>query len=189
MTENIRSRQNKGRSVGLLALVAAIALIVGGLAGFLLWGIPSSTTARQDALPDIDKPTIVTEAQLKKLSAYLGPIYWAGADTDSRYEFTLAAGGAVYVRYLPSSAQTGTKNEYLTVATYRSSGGPVEDFSTVDGAIKATSGALILQKPEAPKSAYFSFPGANFQVEVFSPKTGEALDLVESGTVTLVSSQ
>lgn len=184
-TQTQKSPGSRSRYAGLIVVIALAALVLGGLGGFFLAkSLPSADD--EFSLPDLDDPTLLSQSELRELSSYLGPIYWDGPEPDSRYEVTLASGGAVYVRYLPSDAEVGTDSEYLAIATYRSANGPIEDFTSVEGAVEASGGALIVQNEGAPNSAYFSFPGASFQVEVFSPEKGEALDLVQSGSVTLV---
>lgn len=107
-----------------------------------------------------------------------------------RYELTVAA-GTTFVRYLPNGVDVGDSDtDHLSVATYAGVSGYATLLATAedDGVTSMTSesGALIVQHPDAPNSVYFSFAGADFQVEVFHPVDGEALSLVQSGRVGLL---
>ena len=47
------------------------------------------------------------------------PVFWAGPQAGTTYEFTETSDGSVYVRYLPEDAEVGDPSpDFLTVATY-----------------------------------------------------------------------
>lgn len=135
-------------------------------------------------------PKLVTIDELKDLGAEQGPIYWAGPRKGTKLEVTVTTQGGTYVRYLPEDAEVGTKDLYLTIGTYDS----INGYNALAAAKKkdadvevSKSGAVIATFKSAPKSTYFSFPEATFQVEVFSPKDKEARELTESGAIGLVT--
>lgn len=137
-------------------------------------------------------PTDATEvaaSDLEELAADVDyPVYWAGERGDTKLEQTVTEAGNVSVRYVPPGAEIGTRESpFLTVSTYPLDGGydALLAASKMPGAetITADSGALIVTQRDNPESAFFSFRGQNFQVEVYDPKPGRALELVRSGAV------
>ncbi len=138
------------------------------------------------------EPTILSAAAIVSVAAENGPLYWAGPMEDVRYEVTVTADGSAFIRYIPLDADAGAEDQYLTVATYRFVDGygelqvvGAEPGSTMT---ETQNGAIIVTNTASPNSAFFSFPGAAFQVEVFSPVAGEALELTETGAIRLVGS-
>ena len=134
-------------------------------------------------------PEAATEEDLVALSQDLGqPVYWAGPRENTTYELTVIGNGSVYVRYLPSDAEVGSKPLALTVATY-----PLPD------AYKATkriaSGTVTVDAPDDayamhtkgnPHNVYLAYPGEDVQVEVYSPLPREAPRLVRQGEIVSV---
>lgn len=114
------------------------------------------------------------------------PIYWAGLQQTSLYELTRLPDGKVYVRYLPSGVDAGDKRLLLTVATYplKDAYGTTQKAAQQAGAtpVSAGDGAVAFQG-KGSSSVYLAFAGVDAQIEVFSPTTGEAGQLVESGQI------
>lgn len=131
----------------------------------------------------------VAEPDLTALEGTLGhPVYWLGRRPPSQVEMTREADGSVYLRYLLEGAEAADpRGSYLTVGTY-----PVVDAV---GALRRTAagerrqlrrlegGAWLLADAAPTRSVYLAFPKADIQVEVFDPKPGRALKLVEAGAV------
>ncbi|WP_454050186.1 hypothetical protein [Cellulomonas sp. Marseille-Q8402] len=140
-------------------------------------GTPSATAVAEGV------PTLVTPAELVTFAGSRGLVYWAGEVADHSIEVT-AGSAATYVRYLPAGAAAGTDEPALTVATYPDVDG-YASLQALDGAgtTVAASGALIFAPESAPSSVYFAFPGSTFQVEVYSPAEGHALELTNGGSV------
>jgi hypothetical protein len=173
-----------------IVAVVVAALIVAVIAFLLLSGgddeDSGSTTA--PAPPAVAVPaTVVAADDLRDLSTELGhPVYWLGERPGTEFELTREANGDVYIRYLNGDAEAGDpRPRFVTVGTY-----PLED--AVAAVKRAAAGAetkplpiahggYAFVNPDSPDSVYFAYPGANYQVEVFSPKPGEALRLVTSG--------
>ena len=134
----------------------------------------------------------ISLAQLRDFAGTLGrPLYWAGAAETGRYELTRTKAGAVYVRYLPESAQVGSSNPtYRTVATYPQA----HALATIQATAKAqgvrtislAGGGLAFQDAKRPTSAYLAYPGADVQVEVFDASPGRALELARTGAISAV---
>lgn len=132
-------------------------------------------------------PKVVTLEQLRTEEGTQGlPIFWAGPQGSSRLELSRSADGSTFVRYLGTSSP-GDRVPRLTVATYPRADG----FGDVAGAA-AQPGATQISLPNAglaviaadrPTSVYLSYPDAQYQVEVFAPKAGDAERLVRAEAI------
>jgi hypothetical protein len=165
----------------LIALVTAAALALIGI-----WVI--SVGGNNVSLPTGLAPAAVSQAQLEKLASETKhPVYWA--DTKSgAYELTRTTDGRIYVRYLPSAAKVGDPSaKYLTVGTYpeKNAFRSIQRAAHRPGAVsvKLANNGLLVFNAATPKSVYFGYPGANYQVEVFDPSPEQARALVLNGTV------
>jgi hypothetical protein len=127
-----------------------------------------------------------SRAQLRSLASALGhPLYWAGARRNTTYEVTRTKDGRVYVRYLPLGVRVGDKSAgYDTVGTY-----PQRDTLTNLKAAAAKLQATVFDLPgggrayidtKRPTSAYLAYPGADVQVEVYTPDPAKSERLVTS---------
>jgi hypothetical protein len=177
-----------------IVAVAAAALIVAVVA-FLLIGGDDDDSQPEPAPPAVSvktEPAIVSAADLSRLSVELGhPLYWLGPRDGADLELTREGNGDVYVRYLTGGAEAGDQRpRFITVGTY-----PVADaIAAVQSAAEEADtqplpidhGGLAFVNPDNPSSVYFAYPGADFQVEVFAPRPGEALELVSGGKVLVV---
>ncbi len=135
-------------------------------------------------------PEIVSPAELADFAAESGrEIYWIGPRSGARYELTDAPQGRIYVRYLRGGAEAGDERaDFVTVATY-----PAEDAVArlrqaardQPGAElgRTADGAVLLTEPSSPLNAYVAYPGADLQVEVFSPLPDHARRLAARGEV------
>jgi hypothetical protein len=140
------------------------------------------------SLPPGPGPAAVSEAQLKEVAAKTDhKVYWAGAESGA-YELTRTTDGRIYVRYLPAAARVGDPSaKYLTVGTYPAKNAfrSIERAAHRPGAVsvKLADNGLLVFNASAPKSVYFGYPGANYQVEVYDPSPAQARTLVLNGTV------
>jgi hypothetical protein len=168
--------------VGLLILVAvligAVALLGGGSGG----GSSDGAGAKGVAL---------SAPELAAAAGKLGrPVYWIGprSGTDS-YELSVTPDGRAYVRYLTGGAEAGDpRPDFLTVGTYTvpEAAQALQDATTGGtGSQKLTrhEGYEVLGSGEAT-SAYAVFEDQpDVQVEVFSPRPGEAVRIAGSGSL------
>lgn len=147
--------------------------------------LPSTEhTPRQPALA-----RAVTERQLAAEAASLGrPLYWAGRRAGTTYELTRTADGRVYVRYLVRGAEVGSPSaDFLAVATYPQTDGfeQVRSVAGKTGNVRIdlpARGVAVVDRSRA-SSVYLSYPGADYQVEVYSPEPGAAERLVRRGAI------
>jgi hypothetical protein len=98
----------------------------------------------------------------------------------------------VFLRYLPAGVRPGAAQEqFLMIATY-----PYPDAHTAARkAIKESpslryrevpNGGLAVVDPDAPTSVFLTFPGVDYQIEVFSSSPARARDIAASGRVTKI---
>lgn len=164
-------------SIGLLA-IATILAIVGG-------GSKEGQTVQAPQIP----PRFATAAELLAAEQKVGHrIYWAGPRRGTKVELSSKPGGDVLVRYLTPGVNAGAPDaEFLTVGTY-----PVPDAqAALRRAAQASGGkighvaggGMTLVEPTSELSAYLAYPGADLQVEVYDPKPGSALKLIEAGAI------
>jgi hypothetical protein len=138
-------------------------------------------------------PFEARRGELRDLAAFLRvPIHWAGARDGFRYETTVSSEGGVFVRYLPRGVAVGDRRpRFLTVATYRQRNGwaalraATRRASTVS--LDLARGGLAVYDRGRPTSVYLSYPGADYQVEVYHADAATARRLVLSGQVRSVS--
>jgi hypothetical protein len=135
-------------------------------------------------------PALVTQAQLERLAAAVGhPVYWAGPKAGYSYEATVTHGGRFYVRYLPSGTRAGDpRASFLVVGTYTEPGSFVDlkRAAKQDGSVSVgiDRGGIAVFSSQRPTSVYFGYPGAKYQVEVYSPSGTAASSLVLGGKIT-----
>ena len=174
-------------SVGAAALIVAVAaylLIDGGS------GSDDSGSGPPPAAASVKTaPAVVDSGDLRALSAELGhPLYWAGPRPGTELELSREGNGDIYVRYLTGGAQAGDpRPNFLTVGTYPvpDAAGAVRRAASQAGSepLDVAHGGTGFVDPDSPGSVYMAYPGADYQIEVFTPASGEALRLVEAGKI------
>jgi hypothetical protein len=135
-------------------------------------------------------PTLVSQTQLERLPAAVDhPVYWAGPRNGLSFELTRTANGRTFVRYLPPGVPAGdARPDFLVVATYSRTGSfaALQRAAEKPGSVtaKLPNRGLMVVFSSKPKSVYFGYPSAEYQVEVFAPSSTVARRLVLSGTIT-----
>jgi hypothetical protein len=179
-----RAKAPKNAHVQLSAL-----LLVGLIALLASWFLMHGGSERKSApLPAVGRPGIVNETQLRALAAQSRfPVYWAGPKHGA-YELTRAQDGRIWVRYLQSASQVGTRSaKYLTVGTYPGK----HAFLAIRRAarrpgglsLQIPNGGLLVFNTNSPKSIHFGYPRTSYQVEVFDASPQQARTLVLGGKV------
>jgi hypothetical protein len=168
-----------------LAVLAVAVAVAAAVVGWLL--VHNGSDTRSPATPS--GPALVSQTQLEELaSSSAQPIYWAGPRKGFSYELTRTADGRTYVRYLPHGVVAGDRRaEFLVVGTYERSHA-FSDLSRAGtrsgaGSVKLARGGVLVLTERRPHSAYFSYPGASNQVEVFAPSDATARALVLNGDI------
>lgn len=177
----VKTQRNPYVQLGALLLVAFVALVA-------TWLLVRGGSDKAAPLPQVGKPAIVSEAQLHELAAASKlPVYWAGKQSGA-YELTRAGDGRVWVRYLPSASQLGTRSpKYLTVGTYPAKGAflSLRRAAARPGglSLKLDHGGLVVLNTRTPTSVYIGYPRAKYEVEVYDPSATVARTLALSGKV------
>jgi hypothetical protein len=171
------------RWLTILLAVLSVALI----ASVVVW------LTRDDSSPSTSatgEPAAATGTGLSEFAGEQGsPIYWLGPRRNETYELTDSESGRIYIRYLTGGAKPGDKRaKFITVATYPTENGVAalrKAAREQKGAklAKTDDGAVLLIDPSSPDNAHLAYPGANPQIEVYSPVPGEALRLAARGEV------
>jgi hypothetical protein len=168
--------------------IVAVALA----AGFISWLVLRSDTEHMAVSPTasaVAVPEIVAPARLRALAATLGhPVYWVGMKPGMRYELTQAAGGRIFIRYLPPGVKVGDRRAaFLTIGTYPQRGAfaQIRAAGERPGAVtvKLTGAGIAVYDSARPTSVYFAYPGSPVQVEVYDPSSRIAGRLVLGGQV------
>jgi hypothetical protein len=134
------------------------------------------------------RPAIVSQAQLERFARTLDyPLYWAGPKPGFSYELT-AASRRVWVRYLPAGVRAGdSRSDFLVVGTYKQphSYANLQRAANRSGGVsrRIAGNGLLAYSAAKPTSVYFSFPGADYQVEVYTHSTKTARSLVLGGAI------
>jgi hypothetical protein len=167
------------RPQDLSLLVLGVGIVVAALA--VVWLLVGRGSTATHAARD-GGPKIVSQAQLERFAGSLDyPVYWAGPKPGYSYELT-SSPARVWVRYLPSGVKAGDpRPNFLVVGTYKLS----DAFAGLERIAKSSTsvsrsirdGGLLVYDAQRPTSAYFSYPGVKYQVEVYarSPQTSRSL--------------
>jgi len=189
VTENVVEQRRDGRrrppqrhlAVLVVAVVAAAVVVA------LLFTHKSSSAESASAGGG---PVLLSQSQLERLASTVEhPLYWAGPKAGYSYEATVTRGGRFYIRYLPSGTRAGDpRASFLVVGTYTEPGSFVDlkRAAKQNGSVLVgiDRGGIVVFSSQRPTSVYFSYPGAKYQVEVYSPSGNAARSLVLGGKIT-----
>jgi hypothetical protein len=168
-----------------IAAVLALAALVAWLA------VSGGGGASKPTVAPTPQPLTVSTSGLERLQQLLKqPIYWLGEEAGVGYEFTQTPNRRVYLRYLPEGVKPGASGSYRTVGTYPMANAfaVTKQASLKLGNVRIAVGgnAVAFAPGRATRNAYVAFPGVPYQVEVYDPSPGRAIQLVASGAVTRV---
>jgi hypothetical protein len=133
------------------------------------------------------KTVPISEQGLETLAGALAqPIFWAGAKPGYHLELTRENDGRVFIRYLPLSAQIGSKKAYVTIGTY-----PLQGAFSVTKTVAArpdsvtvpVQGGVAFYARDDPTNIYVAYPGDAAQIEVYDPWAPGAKKIVTSGSI------
>ena len=114
-------------------------------------------------------------------------IYWIGDRPGYAYELTKPSDNRVFIRYLPTGTDVGTRKPYLTIGTYptKNAFATVRGRAAQSGSVKITPGrgAVAYYRTDTPTNVFLAYPGVDYTIEVFDPSPGRARDLVAAGQV------
>ncbi|MFN0153599.1 MAG: hypothetical protein ACKVUT_04405 [Gaiella sp.] len=149
---------------------------------------PASPPPPAEVRPTLDARTVSIGELKAEAQAQSRPLYWAGPRAKTSYELSRTADGRSYIRYLTGKATAGDPSaSFLTVATYPLAGGfeavSAEAAKPGNTRIDLDAGGIAVMAPSRPLSVYLSYPGADYQVEVYSPDPAVAERLVRTGKI------
>jgi hypothetical protein len=92
------------------------------------------------------------------------------------------------VRYLQSPTQLGTRSaKYLTIGTYpaKAAFASLRRAAARPGgvSVKIDNGGMLVFNTKIPRSVYFGYPAAKYEVEVYDPSATQARSLVLGGKI------
>jgi hypothetical protein len=187
-TRSAWARRPDVRIGAVIAVAALVALVV----WLLVRGGGSGSSGQHSAAPIA--PEAASPTQIRDLSVEIGrPIYWLGPEQDRIYELQRTAQDRIYVRYLPSGVNVGTKSAaYPLVGTYPVPGAydVLKSLAKTSGesSFTAPRGAIAVYSTSRPTNIYLAYPGSDVQIEVYDPSAAQARSLVTSGRVVPVGS-
>ena len=174
-----RLRSPRGRVATVVVLAVAA-----GLAAWLLVRRDDESSSRARA--PTGAVAVATQEQLARLASLVAhPVFWLGPKANESYELTQTPSGKIYVRYLPKGVHVGSDKPYTTVATYPFPGAfpAIQLQAARKGAIIArlAGGGIAVLDQSYPQSVHIAYPGVDYQVEVYDPQPGRAMELVAAG--------
>lgn len=166
-----------------IGAIVAVVLGLGLLAWILLGGDDDNGESGATAA------RVVSIEELQELAGSRDrPVFWAGAQSGVKYEFTETSDGSTYVRYLAEDADVGDpRPNYLTVATYPLDNGYArliaESRREGTETERLQNGGRALVRRDRPSSVYVAYPRGKYQVEVYDPSPRRAREMVQSGAI------
>lgn len=168
-------------------LPLAVGLVIAVLVMVFLWSLVIEADEDDERG---DGPEIVQSGDLSDAAERLGhPIYWAGERPKTKLELAESDAGRVYIRYLDEDAEAGVRStDFMTVATY-----PVENaVAALRRGVKnrpnaelarGDDGAVVLIDPDTPGNVRIAYPGADEQVELYTPDVEQSIRLSTNGGI------
>lgn len=183
--KNIRALDVKTVRISVAVAALLVALIV--LAANALGGGDSPSGAASEEVRVLDHNGLA--AAVADLD---NPVYWLGARPGTEnYRLRTSDDGDANIEYLPGGAGAGSPSaEAVTVGTYplpeaalalRRAEAPAEGLTVSVG-----DGYEVLSGLDSDSAYVVLESEPDLQVEVYSPKQGEAVELVGSGALTAV---
>ena len=179
------SRPRLALGIGILAAAGIIAFLL------LRGGDDSGGDGREPGskVHATGRPEAATLDQLRDLGSAVGhPVYWAGQQPGRHYELTVDPDGKVYLRYLAEGVPVGSRRaSSLTIGTYPY----IDAFGALQAAARRSGGitdrtpddGLVVTFPTSPNNVYVAFRGTDYEIEVYDPNAGRALELATAGEI------
>jgi len=179
------SRPRLVLGIGILAAAGIIAFLL------LRGGDDSAGDGREPGskVHATGRPEAATLDQLRDLGSAVGhPVYWAGQQPGRHYELTVDPDGKVYLRYLAEGVPVGSRRvSSLTIGTYPY----IDAFGALQAAARRSGGitdrtpddGLVVTFPTSPNNVYVAFRGTDYEIEVYDPNAGRALELATAGEI------
>lgn len=129
----------------------------------------------------------LTEEQLRAEISKIGTeVFWVGPLKGAKYSLINQSGGRIFITYLPDGNlnQNGKSNN-VVIATYAikdAFAATKEVGSNSSKSLKFTNddGAIVYYDTNRPTNVYLAYPNKDFQIEIYDPTKGAALNLATS---------
>src|SRR5205809_2388971 len=116
MTEESASPPGSGARASTQRFRIGALIVIALAVGLVVWLVVRD---RGGSASPPSNVTAVSPTQLRTLAGSVAhPVFWVGPKSGMTYELTRTSNGSIFVRYLPSGVKIGSKDPYLTVATY-----------------------------------------------------------------------
>lgn len=186
-----RSAQGTGLDspMARLAIALAAGLLLGIALGALIFGGDDDGDEGLVSAPPDASTQVVTPPELAREARALGrPVYWAGPSETDTIELERSPEGNVSVRYIPEDADAdGEAADFLTVVTYPyPEARKALEQQAASGDLlsrKLPETGFVISRPDQPTNAYLAYAGEDYQVEIYDPRPGRALQLVLEGSI------
>lgn len=167
-------------SLQIVAVAVALGLALGAGGASLVFQAQGSSNTISGQLSG---RVALTESELVRLVSENNLVaYWSGPQTGALYSLVANTSGQVFIRYLPNGAGLDdTAANYRVVATY-----PQADAFAITQAAGNQPNAISFVNPDGaqvffskdfPSNIYMAYPDAPFEIEIFDPGSGTALNL------------
>jgi hypothetical protein len=165
------------------AAVGIAAVIVAAIVAFGLAGDSDTDGADPVARQEFPAEAVGEEALTAVAAMASQNVYWIGPEDGMKYRISWRPDNGIQVDYLPEASGSPAP----LVGSY-----PVPDAFAVTQSIKQQSGdtkeelpggGVVTMSKDRPTNVYLAFPGADYQIEIFHPEPGVALELARSGRV------
>jgi len=171
---------------------AVVVVIVIAIISFSLGGSKSkssTTTAATSASQQVGLSTTGIKTAVDALGRG-GKVYWLGPVQGDQYTLVSKANGQVTVTYVPAGQDPKSNGNWRAVGTYPVAGA----FSVTKTAganpgsklVTNSDGSIVVYSDSRPTNVYVAFPGVNYQIEIYDPTPGAALQAATGGLVTSI---
>lgn len=153
------------------------------LTAFVIFSFFENSGTSQIDIEKISGKIALSENELRELATEINqPIYWVGPASETNYTLTIAENEQAYVKYLPQGVLPAEGDTALRIiATYlrQDAFSVTQGAANNPGAVSLTNsqGGAIYYNSATPNNVYLAYPGQNFQIEIFDPIPGAALEL------------
>lgn len=152
----------------------------------------SNATSSTTYLAKISGGVALTEPELRDVVKQLKrTVFWVGPLKNARYTINALTDGQTYIRYLPNGdGVSDTKPNYRTVGTYQAADAYAATLAAGNEAngvsYTTTDGRVIHYNKSSEGNVYIAYKGKPFQIEIFDPKNGTALDIANANGLQVI---
>lgn len=181
--------------------LASILALVVFMTAFITFGVThrldaranaSSSTSATSFIAKISGGVALTEPELRDVVKQLKrTVFWTGPQKNARYTINALTDGQTYLRYLPGGkGVSDSQPNYRTVGTYESDQAYTATLAAGNEAngvsFTTTDGRVIHYNKASEGNIYMAFKGKPYQIEIFDPNSGAALELANANKLEVI---